>query len=292
MLDSWELASVLARFLLYLGILASAGLILVRVVFRRATRRVHGPISAQASVLALLGLLAAGLGFLLQGAMLAGDASGMVDPEMLGLLWHTPVGTQLLLVGAGLVLVLGGLRVPEPGLWISVAGCLVALLSFTRTGHVAGTASFWLELLLLLHLACIAFWIGILSPLRTLAGEAGGFADAATLGHHFGRIASVTVPVLLAAGLVMAWRLVGGLAALVTTVYGLMLLGKVTAVAVLLAAAAANRLRFVPAIRRGDKNAASFLRRSIALEWIAVCATLLITAALTGGPKLPAGGAP
>ena len=291
MLDVWELASVLARFLLYLGVLASAGLILVRVAFRRTTSRVHGPICRQASVLAFLGLLAAGFGFLLQGAALAGDVSGMADPEMLGLLWHTPVGTRLLLVVVGLALVLGGLRVPVPGLWIAAAGCLLALWSFTRTGHIAGMESFWFELLLLLHLAGIAFWIGILSPLRTLAGEAGSLVEAAMLGHRFGRTASVTVPVLLVAGIVMAWRLIGGLPALVTTAYGLTLLGKVTAVAVLLAAAAANKLRFVPAMKKGDESAASLLRRAITLEWIAICAILLLTAALTVGPELPPRGA-
>lgn len=290
--DIWELAAFLARFLLYLGVLASTGLVLVRIAFGRATDRLHGPISGQASVLALLGLLAAGFSFLLQGAALTGDASGMADPEMLGLLWHTPVGTRLVLAAAGLALVVGGLRVPGAGVWISAAGGFVALWSFSRTGHVAGADSFWLELLLLLHLAGIAFWIGILSPLRTLAGDVGSLADAAALGHRFGLIASVTVPILLAAGIVMAWRLVGGLSALVATAYGLTLLGKVAAVAVLLAAAAANRLRFVPAMRRGDRRAASLLRRSITLEWTAVCAILLITAALTGGPEPPFRGAP
>ena len=290
--DIWELASLLARFLLYLGVLASAGLVLVRVAFGRATDRLQGPISGQASALALLGLLAAGFGFLLQGAALTGDASGMADPEMLGLLWDTPVGTRLVLAAAGLALVLGGLRVPGAGIWISAAGGFVALWSFSRTGHVAGADSFWLELLLLLHLAGIAFWIGILSPLRTLAGEAGSLPEAAMLGYRFGLIASVTVPILLAAGIVMAWRLLGGLSALVTTAYGLTLLGKIAAVAVLLATAAANRLRFVPAMRKGDGRAASLLRRSIALEWAAVCAILLITAALTGGPELPSRGAP
>ena len=50
----------------------------------------------------------------------------------------------------------------------------------------------------------------------------------------------------------------------------------------LLAAAAANKLRFVPAMERGDARAAAGLRRSIALEWLAVCAILFITAGLSG----------
>ena len=45
--------------------------------------------------------------------------------------------------------------------------------------------------------------------------------------------------------------------------------------------AADLKLRFVPAMRRGDPAAAARLRRSIAVEWLTVCAILLVTATLT-----------
>ena len=89
------------------------------------------------------------------------------------------------------------------------------------------------------------------------------------------------MPVLIAAGIVMAWRLLGDPSAMTTTGYGLTLLAKIAGVAVLLGAAAHNKLRFVPAMRRGEPAAAARLRRSIAVEWLAVCAILLITATLT-----------
>ena len=95
------------------------------------------------------------------------------------------------------------------------------------------------------------------------------------------------MPVLIAAGIVMAWRLLGNVAALVATGYGLTLLAKISAVACLLAAAAANKLRFVPATRNGDQMAAVGLRRSIAVEWAAVCFVLMATAVLTTVPDLP-----
>ena len=41
---------------------------------------------------AVLALLASVLGFMLHGAALTGGADGMTDPDMLGLLWQTPVG--------------------------------------------------------------------------------------------------------------------------------------------------------------------------------------------------------
>ena len=279
--DLWDLLSILAKFLVYLGVLGSAGLVLVRLVFGPETARMPGPIARQASALALLALAAAGFGFLLRGAAMTGDASGMTDPEMLGLLWRNPPGTRLLLLASGLLLVLAGLRAPRIGLWIAGAGGLLALWSFALIGHIPDSGPLWLQALLVLHLATAAFWIGILSPLRRLAALPEELSAAAELGHRFGRIAAVTVPVLIAAGIVMAWRLLGDVSAMTTTGYGLTLLAKIAAVAVLLGAAAHNKLRFVPAMRSGEPAAAGRLRRSIAVEWLAVCAILLVTATLT-----------
>ncbi len=279
--DIWQLVSVLAKFLLYLGVLSSVGLVLVRAVFRRETGPMDSPLRRRAAALAVLALLAGALGFVLKAAMLAGEASGMADPEMLGLLWETPAGTRLILLAAGIALVLAGLWGGGLNIWIAAGGGLLALWSFSHIGHVADAGTFWLDALLLLHLALAAFWIGILSPLRALAAAEGRLAGAAALGRRFGRIATVTVPLLIAAGLVMAWRLVGDPAALLATGYGLALLAKVTGVGVLLAAAAANKLRFVPAMERDEAPAAAGLRRSIALEWVAVWAILFVTAGLT-----------
>ena len=290
--DTWELASAFARSLLYLGVLGSVGLVLARIVFRRETGDLHDPMVRQATALATLALLAAGLGFALKGAAMTGGFSGMTDPEMLGLLWQTPAGTALLLRVAGLITILVALRVPAIGLPLAAVGGLMTLWSFTGVGHVADAGALWLEMLLLLHLAGVAFWIGILSPLRTLAGDPEGLSLAAGLGHRFGRIAAFTVPVLIAAGIVMAWRLLGEASALVATGYGLTLLAKIGALGLLLGAAAANKLRFVPAVRAGDRSAAFALRRSIAVEWAAVCFVLLATAVLTTVPDLPPGGDP
>ena len=290
--DTWELASTFTRSLLYLGVLGSVGLVLVRIVFRRETGGLHDPMVRQAAALATVALLAAGLGFALKGAAMTGELSGMTDPEMLGLLWQTPAGTALVLRVAGLITILATLRVPAIGLPLAAAGGVVALWSFTRAGHVADAEPSWLELLLLLHLLCTALWIGVLSPLRTLAGDPESLSLAAGLGHRFGRIAAFTVPVLIAAGIVMAWRLLGEVFALVSTGYGLTLLAKIGALGLLLGAAAVNRLRFVPAMRRGDRSAAFALRRSISVEWAAVCFVLLATAVLTTVPELPPGGDP
>ena len=282
--DAWELASIVARFLLYLGTLGSVGLVLVRMVFRRKTGHLHGLIIRQVLGLALLALLASCAGYALNAVALTGEAAGMADPDILGLLWQTPVGTALVLRVSGLSLVICGLYVPGIGLFVSAGGGGLALWSFGQIGHILEAEPFWLEFLLMMHLAVAAFWIGILSPLRAIAGDSRSLPQAAELGHHLGRIAIYAVPLLIVAGIVMAWNLLGSLSALVSTGYGLTLLSKVSAVGVLLGAAGINKLRFVPGMRKGDRIAAMRLRRSIAVEWAAFCCILAATAVLTTIP--------
>ena len=287
--DNWQLASAFVRFLLYLGVLTSTGLVLIRIVFRRETEAIRGLMAKQAGAFAILALLASGLGFALSGAALTGEASGMTDPELLYIVWRSPAGTAVSLCTAGLAILFAGLCVPGNRPWIAAAGGALALWSFALGGHIADSGNVWLKLLLLVHLAIAAFWVGVLLPLHMLAGSRGNLAQAAEFGWRFGRTAEYAVPILIAAGAVMAWLLLGSVSALVTTGYGVTLLLKVAAVGMLLAGAAANKLRFVPAMRNGDGKAAFALRRTIALEMAAVCIILAATAMLTtlwGAPLL------
>ena len=170
---------------------------------------------------------------------------------MLGLLSSTPVGTSFAFRLAGLALILAGIWIPRVGFTIAAAGGILSGWSFVMVGHVDGTDQFWLGCILLLHLVGASFWIGILSPLRAIAGKQECLAEAARLGHRFGRVASFSVPGLIAAGAILAWNLLGDFALLTTTAYGFTLLAKIGLVACLLAVAASNKLRFVPAMKRG-----------------------------------------
>ena len=95
------------------------------------------------------------------------------------------------------------------------------------------------------------------------------------------------VPALIVAGFWMAWLLVGDLRALISTGYGQALLLKVLFVGLLLILAAANKLRFVPAMLDGDTKAAQHLARSIEVEALIVLAVLTTTATLTTVLTLP-----
>ena len=279
--ELWGLAAIVAKFALYLGLLTSAGTVMATQLFR--LDRCTGFCVAFAG----LGLGAALLTFLLQAVVLTGDASGMTEPDILQLLWSTASGTALSYRIVGLTLLILGLFIGRIGLWLSILGGLVAILSFGQVGHIASRETSLLQAALILHLTTIAIWIGILTPLRRLTFAHDTWSRAADVGHRFGQFASVMVPILIFAGGVMSVALVGSFTAFVGTGYGLALILKLGAVAGLLLLAAANKLRFVPGLRTLDPRAAALLRRSIFVEWLAICSIFAVTACMTTSLTLP-----
>lgn len=279
--DIWGWASVAAKIATYAGVFGSFGTVLAVIALGLSMPR------ARVLCFAVLGFVATLAGFGLRGAMLTGDLGGMTDPEMLGLLWSTSVGTAVGLRLAGLVMLVVGVFLGRPGVLLSVASGVVAVWSFVAIGHVPDQDNVLLKIALLLHLLVVSLWMGALSPLRQLALDPANLPRAAAAADHFGRIALVLVPVLIIAGLVMGNALVGSLAALTQSPYGLTLLAKIFLVAGLLALAAANKTRFVPGMRAGNVAAARSLARSISFEWAAFIAIFATTAILTTVLTLP-----
>ncbi|QXT39480.1 copper resistance D family protein [Gymnodinialimonas ceratoperidinii] len=284
--DVWGLAEIIVKLCLYLSVLTASGMMIVRAVFAAELQCTDRSLRRIVEALAFAGIAFAVASFALRGAALTGDASGITDPQILGILWQTPVGTALALRVGGLAAIMAGLFMGATGKLLSLIGVALALWSFTTIGHVSEDA-LWAQLLLLAHLLGIAFWIGILWPLQRMASEARTWPAAAALGEWFGKIASVVVPVLVLAGLIHGWRLVGSLVALVGSGYGLTLLAKIALVALLLGLAAANKLRFVPGLHAGDPRAARHLTRTIGVEWGVFAAILLATSILTSVFAVP-----
>ena len=279
--DLFGLAAIATKFALYLGVITATGTVMATLMFKLdRTRRL-------AAIFAVLGLFATILSFSLRGANLTGDLSGMTDPMTLSLLWTTPVGTALALRLIGLNLLLVGLFLGRIGAWVSVLGGIIALFSFTQIGHISSSESALMEVALILHLLAVALWIGVLTPLYRLASSSTRYASAADVGHQFGLVASVTVPVLSGVGGYMGYQLVGSFTALIETGYGQALIIKILLFSGLLGLAAANKLWFVPALRLGNPVAASHLSKSIYVEWLFILAVLGVTAVLTTNLTLP-----
>ncbi|WP_282120581.1 copper resistance D family protein [Ruegeria atlantica] len=285
--DIWGIGAILSKLMLYVGISGATGLLIIRAAFAELVSPLGDRMRGQIALLAGLALAGSFLGFMLRGAALTGGADGMTDPEMLGLLWQTSVGDVLFYRVVGTVLMIFGIFTPLVGQWIALAGGMIALWSFAQIGHVPELEITGVRLLLLLHLLGVAFWVGILGPLRTLSQRQEYLNNAAMLGHRFGQVASIIVPALILAGLLMAWMLLGDMRALMTTSYGQTLLIKLALVGVALTLAAANKLRFVPAMQSGDNNAARHLARSIEIETVIILMVLAATATLTSVLTLP-----
>lgn len=283
-MDIWAFYSAVSKFGLYLGALVSAGL-----VFNAALFRAHiewGSVKRLVLIFAILGALSAAANFSLRGAALMGEWSGATDPEILSILWETPVGTALVLRLIGFLLILASVVVGRVGMWSAVLGGVIALWSFTQIGHVADKSQMALQVVLLLHLCIAAFWLGVLTPLRRFATDPSSVTKSAALGHAFGSAAMIGVPILILAGAGLTYQLVGGLSGLVTP-YGLVLLAKIAFVSMLLALGAANKLRFVPKLQGGESSAANHLFHSLTLEWVAFVCVLAITAVLTSTVSIP-----
>ena len=279
--DFLGLIAIITKFALYLGVLGASGVVFCALIFSIEKWK------SLAFGFLTIGFLASIFVFLLKAVVLTGDYTGMTDPEMLALLWETQSGTVLFIQLVGLSALLLGLVLGTPGKVFAAAGGALAIYAFVTTGHIADRDNWVFTAILFLHLLVAAFWIGILTPLQQLSSQEHSLDVAAKLGERFGAFATIAVPVLIIAGVIMSWQLVGSFDAIFATSYGLALLAKIAVVAVLLGLAAANKLRFVPAMLSGDYTAGQRLSRSIQLEWIAVLFILLVTAILTSALTLP-----
>lgn len=273
--DVWGLAAILSKFGLYLGILTASGTVFATLLFQLiGTARF-------AIWFAVLGLVASAASFCLRGAALTGDAAGMVDPEMLSLLWSTPVGDALIYRLVGLSMLIAGVLLGGWGMRIAASGGVIAVLSFVQIGHIPDLAQWPYSLLLALHLLYIAVWIGILSPLRQMVSHDHSVMRGAYIGHSFGKFAIGAVPGLAMAGIYLAYRLVGSWSALVTTSYGQILIAKIILVVGLLGFAGLNKFWFVPRLFRNEPHAGRQMAQVIGIEWAIIVLILLVTATLT-----------
>ena len=280
-------AHLVARGLTYAGALLAAGLALFLVLFGRHAAVDYRAVARPAVAAALLGAVATAIGAAVQSAMLAGGLADALNPTTLARVLGTGFGLAALVRLAGLVALLVALAQRNFVPMLGAAGALAVAASFALTGHTVRLDSPVLSALLVFHLLAVAFWTGSFIPL--IRATRGTDVEATReLMLAFSAVAVVLVPGLVAAGAAIAWFLIGGLPALVTTPYGLALSAKITLVAGMLALAAVNKWRLVPALPTGHA-AVVRLRRSISLEAALALAVIAATTALTSVPP-PTGG--
>ena len=206
----------------------------------------------------------------LQSAALAGSA---LDTPMVlreSLFGHLVLARTALLCMAALALA-------RHRLW--TATTLAAAAVATQAGHGHAWAMqegpSWLLLSSVIHLLAAGAWLGGLVPLLVLVATAPPDI-AAQASARFSPLGTVSVMLLAGTAAFQATVLIGSVAGLVGTTYGLVALAKLTGLLALLGLAARNRFRLTPALRGGSCGKAPLVG-SIAIE--ALIGLLVVLAA-------------
>lgn len=285
---------------MYVGLLLATGLVgFVLLVLpasydgRRVRSRIRVLVRAGAVTAVAAALLAVPVSSVYaQGGELSSVASGfdasLVVDELV----------SAALVAAGLVAVALALRdrAPQRGERAVLAvGAAIALTAPAAVGH---TRSYDPMPLLVasdvVHVAAGAVWlgglVGLVLALRALAGRERLAAE--TLGR-FSTLAGGLLVAVAAAGIVLAWRVVGSWSALVETGYGRLLLIKVTVALVVAAVGGWNRLRLLPRVRGAagfsDRTGAvALVSRTVRAEAVLLVVLLGLTGFLVNQSPRPA----
>jgi putative copper export protein len=252
---------------------------------------------------AALATLATGLLLLaMQAAHAAGRAGAALEPSAwVGVLLSTQFGA-VWLVRMGVVVLLTALlllreREDFTADWtaLRVEGWLLAAAAagaLAWAGHAAAVEpNGGLALASdLLHLIAAGVWLGALAPLiallRAASTPAGadGRPYAVLVVRRFSRLALGAMLTLVATGAWNAWMLVGDLPSLIGTRYGGLLLLKLGLLVPILALAAMNRRRLIPALS-GEagtvgRPAMARLARFVTFECLLALGIVAVVAAL------------
>lgn len=234
----------------------------------------------------VIGLIALLIGFAAQvGAFADQGLMGMVDINMMSILWQTPVGTGVALQLSGFVLIgitTGWLlKSPKPrSSWQNVLmllGGLSLLAAFSQAGHFA-EQSLLGKAAISVHVLAMSLWMGSLYPLWQVSRTT-DIPEIQRSMERFGQVAAVIVGVLVASGVLMAVMLLKDFHTLFFTPYGQGLLLKLTLVGGLLLLAASNKWLTVP--RLMQPGFSTRLSRAIAFEMCVGAFILLITGIIT-----------
>lgn len=140
----------------------------------------------------------------------------------------------------------------------------------------------------LVHLTAVSLWLGGLAVLLLAVLPRRRPEELAAVVPRYSRLAMGSVLAIVAAGIVLAWQLLGGVGALFDTGYGELLLAKIALLAVILCAAwgsrgwIVHRLDFA-VVLRGDTTIVRPIVRTVAVETalallVLVMASFLVTA--------------
>jgi putative copper resistance protein D len=276
-----DLIVLALRALVFVATLHAAGTALFLSVFRAQLGESAERVRHLTRGIAVGGLLLVVLEYALTPVRMAGSFSAWLDPSLTDLLAQSNVSTALMVRLVGLALIAVSMDFDNRlNTAIMIAGAVLALLSFGLMGHTTIHDVRWALLpLLLVHLGVAAFWFGALIPLYLLARDEPSAVCGRAL-TRFSALAKRAIAGIPVAGIAMALLFVRDLGGWATP-YGVMILAKAGAFALLMSIAAANAFRFTPRILAGDGRALGQFRKSVGAEWILIALVVAGTAVMT-----------
>lgn len=285
-IDGWQICAILMKAMTYATCLTVSGSVFFLMIFAvyldapevHTIKRCIGTMSLIAAALSIARI------FMMSG-MLSDDLRGMWDVQFLHMVLGSKEGLALSLRLPCLFLLAiwahAGERNIHPTLPLLAA--LLISASFSAVGHVnelEGETRLLAQLLIVLHVLAVSFWVGALWPLLHITYDRNTLQVAA-IAHQFSKLAVIIVGILLLAGASLLWLLQSFSAKAWEAEYGQLVLLKLVSVSLLSGLAALNKFRLTPQLRRGEQSAIATLRLSIVMEMVVAGIILLITASFT-----------
>lgn len=277
------ISTLVAKFLMLAALAILIGhTLFVTLVWNRALRTSQDEITQPALWktlyrIGLIGVLVSiGLGILSQAGQTTGNelsfpwdlSTGRVLTETrLGLIWLTRLALILLALWMA-----SGKESPFK-IWLGFIANLALLFTVTLTSHAATEAKPILPMLGdWLHLIGMTFWLGglvyLFTGIRQLRQREDQTKSISLLTTRFSINAVIFVALIGVTGFYSASLRVGTLPALLTTLYGHVLLIKQGFVTVLLIVAAINLLIISPRLKRGDTNFITSFGKTLIVELV------------------------
>ena len=288
-LDVWIFLNPIIKMVFYISAFCSVGTLIYLIHFYRLLeieQKTYCFFLIKRS--SIIGCIISCLSFLSIPGNMGGDLISIIDPQFIQLTLENISGKATLLSIFGFMLIYFSCLKQSMVFYIlSFTGISSVLLSFVIFGHSTkhGLAG---QLLIIVHLVGLSYWIGALLPLKKMCN----FIEQEKLkvvAHLFGIFAIGYVGVLITAGLIFSYILLGNISALITTDYGNVLLIKMIIVSALLSLGAINKFKIIPYLSIDQNLGLKRLKKSIQIEILCVLLILFFTSLLTTSLILPMG---
>jgi putative copper resistance protein D len=288
LLSPWGIAASVTKLIIYASSLLSAGLLLFRIALPKAGDELSNFLKPLALASIIVAILATIIRVLVQAGRMNDDGiAGMLDLDVILISLGGPLGASTYLRLGGLLALFIATFLKPMRVLATLVGALMVTGSFALTGHATRDPQWLLGGLIIFHLMAISYWFGALPGLYRLAHPDHEASHAAEVADRFGKQASFIVPMLIVAGTIFLWLILGDPYKLFKTNYGVIMLVKLGLVSAVLLLAALNKLKFVPELAASATHASSRFRSSLRWEAFAFFLVFACTAVLTTSFTVP-----